>query len=490
MNRDFFEQNTTITKIFDHVSDAVYFVDQKGRILYLNKTAEKLDGISFEEAKGKTVMELYHLTPSESPLLKVVCNHEPLRDFFFYYFINDREVFQICNTFPVHLQDGFWGAISIQRDVTEMKKRIDRNIALQKKLFAFDEKQEDKEENKLSVFDRIIGDHDSLVKCKEQAFNAAQSDSSVMLTGLTGTGKELFARSIHDASPRRNKPFLAVNCAAIPESLIEGILFGTVKGVYTGAIDRKGLFEEAGGGTLFLDEVNSMPLSSQAKLLRVLEEKVVQPLGGKELIPVDARIISSCNAYPQAVLEKGEIRADLFYRLAVVNIRIPPLSERKSDIFTLAHHFIADFNEKYGKKVVRMDDDITIFFLNYEWPGNVRQLKHCVECAMNLVRDDETTIKWQHLPFYMLEREKKTNPEDYILPLYTDGEEEEVKEEILVEPTPRRAESGVLADIRREERDAIIAALREAGGNVSKAARAMGLSRQTLVYRMKKHRIN
>ena len=489
MERAFFEVHPEMTTVFDHITDAVYFVDHKGRILYLNKTAERLDGVSLAEVRGKTVMELYRLSPSESPLLQVVCRHEPLENQFLYYFINDREVFQICNVFPVRLEDGFWGAFSVQRDVTELKKRIDRNIELQKQLFSFDapdapDAPDAGAGDRLAAFDEIIGDHELLVSCKNKAFHAAQSESSVMLSGATGTGKELFARSIHRAGQRRKKPFLAVNCAAIPETLIEGILFGTVKGVYTGAIDRKGLFEEANGGTLFLDEVNSMPLASQAKLLRVIEERKVQPLGSKELIPIDTRIISSCNTDPHAVLAKNEMREDLFYRLAVVNILIPPLSERKSDIFTLAHHFIAEFNEKYGKSVVYIEDEMTMFFLNYEWPGNVRQLKHTIECAMNLVGEKETSIKMHHLPYYLLEAAKggeKPIPE---LP----EQEKAPAEDAAPPPSPRR-EDGVLAEIRAAEREAIIAALRESGGNVSKAARHMGLSRQTLVYRMKKHRI-
>ncbi|MBQ4093134.1 MAG: sigma 54-interacting transcriptional regulator, partial [Firmicutes bacterium] len=262
-------------------------------------------------------MEMYNLTASESPLLRVVCSHEPLKEHFFRYYVNDREVYQVCNVFPVQLEDCYWGAFSIQKDVTSFKKTIDRNIELQKKLF--DISPEEKDENtSLYSFDNIIGDHESLIKCKKMAYNAAQSDSSVMLTGMTGTGKELFAQSIHSVSRRAGKPFLAINCAAIPETLIEGLLFGTVKGAYTGAINRKGLFLEADGGTLFLDEVNSMPLASQAKLLRALEERKVQPLGSKEEIPFDTRIISSCNSYPQDIIRKKEMREDLFYRLAVV----------------------------------------------------------------------------------------------------------------------------------------------------------------------------
>ena len=438
-------------------------------------------------------MEMYNLLPSESPLLRVVCSHELLNEYFFRYYVNDQEVYQICNTFPVQLENGFWGSFSIQRDVTRFTKTINRNIELQKQLFGFEKDSDgNRVVSNLYHFDSIIGDHESLKKCKRMAMNAAKSDSSVMLTGMTGTGKELFAQSIHTASNRAKKPFLAINCAAIPETLIEGLLFGTVKGAYTGAVNRKGLFEEADGGTLFLDEINSMPLSSQAKLLRALEEKVVRPLGSKEPIPFDVRIISSCNSYPQEVFSRKEIREDLFYRLAVVNILIPPLSERKSDIFLLAHHFIALFNERYNKNVLCLEDEVTGFFLSYDWPGNVRQLKHCIEGAMNLVGPTEYSIKRQHLPFYLF----RESGEDGRKKPFAEAYQHEPSDETLesygrsVAKKEKKKSSGVLAGIHREEREAIIAALKNAGGNVSKAARELGLSRQTLVYRMKKYEID
>ena len=498
MDRDYFDKNPTLREIFDNMGDAVYFVDNQGVLLFMNKAAEKLDGYLFEDIQGKTVMDMYHLKASESPLLRVVCSHEPLRDHFFRYYINDQEVYQICNTFPVRLDNGFWGSFSIQRDVTKFKKTIDRNIELQKQLFNYEKSSGRGKGGKSNIytFEDIIGDHQSLKECKMMAYNAAKGDSSIMLTGLTGTGKELFAQSIHSASKRKDQPFLAINCAAIPETLIEGILFGTVKGVYTGALDRKGLFEDANGGTLFLDEVNSMPLSSQAKLLRVLEERYVQPLGSNERIPIDTRIISSCNSYPQDVINNKEIREDLFYRLAVVNILIPPLKERKSDIFLLAHHFIAMYNEIYDKNVLCMEDEITTFFLNYDWPGNVRQLKHAVECAMNLVGANEMSIKRHHLPFYLLEEKKGENRRFYQEfqnldkePVGESDREEPEKPLPVIRRTAGRGES-VLDSIRKEERSAIIASLRKTNGNVSKAAKEMGISRQTLVYRMKKHDIH
>jgi arginine utilization regulatory protein len=494
MDRDFFDRNQPLREIFDNMGDAVYFVDNQGVILFMNKAAEKLDGYTFKETRGKTVMEMYHLEASESPLLRVICSHEPLRNHFFRYYINNQEVYQICNTFPIQLDNGFWGSFSIQQDVTRFKKTIDRNIELQKQLFSNVTHDSDGEKSKsnLYTFENIIGDHQSLMDCKLMAYNAAKGDSSIMLTGLTGTGKELFAQSIHSASKRRRKPFLAINCAAIPETLIEGILFGTVKGVYTGALDRKGLFEEADGGTLFLDEVNSMPISAQAKLLRVLEEKHVLPLGSKERIPIDTRIISSCNAYPQDVMKNKEIREDLFYRLAVVNILIPPLRERKSDIYLLAYHFITGYNELYDKNVLCMEDEITTFFLNYEWPGNVRQLKHCIECAMNLVGPGETSIKKHHLPFYLVE--KKSDSSDFFYQEFQNFDKTPEPQSYDSEtgshgPVSSKEAESIFDSIRREERGAIISALRKSGGNVSRAAKEMGLSRQTLVYRMKKYEI-
>ena len=503
MDRHFFEKDPVLRDIFNHLGDAVYFIDSHGAILFMNKAAEILDGYTFEEARGRTVTELYGLDKTTSPLLHVASSKEPLCNHAFRYYVNNQDVYQVCNTFPIHLSDGTCGAFSIQRDMTKLKQTIENNIKLQKQLFDFREKSsgEGQKGDTLYHFDDIIGEHQRLKECKTLAYNAAQSNSPIMLSGLTGTGKELFAQSIHSASPRRNETFLAINCAAIPESLLEGILFGTVKGVYTGASDRKGLFEEANGGTLFLDEINSMPLSSQSKLLRVLEEKYVQPLGSKERIRIDTRIISSCNTYPQEAMEKKQIREDLFYRLAVVNILIPPLKERKSDIFLLAHHFIAKYNAAYGKNVLAMEDDITTFFLDYDWPGNVRQLKHCIECAVNLVSPGETTIKEKHLPFYI----KENKPKRYYLEFQ--NIDKTVDGNALSQPfqkeTPSSpvyfserltvanaaAKDNIVDAIEEKEKENIIQAMLRNGGNISKSARDLGMSRQTLTYRMKKYGI-
>ncbi len=215
------------------------------------------------------------------------------------------------------------------------------------------------------------------------------------------------------------------------------------------------------------------------------------PLGGDEKVKIDTRIISSCNVLPKTAIDRQQIREDLFYRLAVINILIPPLQERKSDIFILAYHFIAKYNVQYEKKVLAMDDEIMSFFLDYPWPGNVRQLKYCIECAMNLVGEEETAIKESHLPYYL--KEHRHPDKRY----YQEFESLGGREKSWEEPAggdggpvaAAREETGVFATIRQKERDAIIAALENNGGNVSKSARTLGLSRQTLVYRMKKYGI-
>lgn len=507
MEKDFFDNNTTIREIFDHLSDAVYFIDSTGAILYMNKAAEKLDGYIFNQVRGHTVAELYGLSVAQSPLLQVAESKKPLHDHTFRYYVNNREVYQICNTFPVKLQDGSWGSFSIQKDVTKLKETIEKNIELQGQLFGYHDESSAKngKESRLYKFTDIIGDHHLLQECKNLAYNAAQSDSPIFLCGLTGTGKELFAQSIHSASPRKNKTFLAINCAAIPETLLEGLLFGTVKGIYTGALERKGLFEQANGGTLFLDEINSMPLSSQSKLLRVLEEKYVTPLGSNEKIKINTRIISSCSTFPREAIQKQEIREDLFYRLAVINILIPSLQDRKSDIFLLTHHFISKYNAQYQKSILSIEDELMSFFLNYPWPGNVRQLKSCIECAMNLVSNDEMTIKEKHLPFYL--KENPNNSSSF----YRDLQLLELPMEAVNVPkkeftfastgssfiktpktnTPRDNQKGesLLDSIRQNEKERIIEALINNQGNIAKSAKNLGFSRQTLVYRMKKHGI-
>ncbi|MDO0821271.1 sigma-54 interaction domain-containing protein [Desulfosporosinus nitroreducens] len=478
--KEFINQYPFFCDMLETLDSAVYFCDINGRLLYINKVAERLDGYTNEELYDRTVGEAYGLDEKTSPMLLALTTEKPVVDKAFRYIVNGREVYQICNARPLFFEKKKVGAYTIQKDVTQLMEVIEQNISLQKQVFLPNEGDPEESRQDIVGLDRLIGEHPLIKECKEMAIRAARSDSPVLLTGETGSGKELFARCIHRNSNRKDGTFLAINCAAIPETLLESILFGTSKGIYTGAVERKGLFEEAEGGTLFLDEINSMPLFSQSKLLRVLEEKEIQHLGSKERIKINVRIISSSNVFPEDAISKEQIREDLFYRLAVVNIMLPSLASRKSDILLLTKHFIKLYNESFQKHIMGLDEDVLRFFLDFSWPGNVRQLKHCLEAAMNLVTDDDLKIKMKHLPAYLLSGNNVTTG-GYLQKKSID------KNKPFKYPEPER--TGVFSTIFQKEKEEIIQALMENKGNVSKTAKQLGMHRQSLIYRIKKFNI-
>lgn len=241
--------------------------------------------------------------------------------------------------------------------------------------------------NKDSSFDRFMGTSESIVKLKKLAGRIAQSDSTVLIRGESGTGKELVARAIHHHSPRVNGPFVSINCAALPETLLESELFGYKKGAFTGAIkDKEGLFKVADGGTFFLDEVGSTSMAIQVKLLRVLEEKKVTPVGGTKEDEVDVRLIAATNADLEEEVKLGRFRPDLFYRLNVIPIDIPPLRERQEDIKLLVDHFVKKFCSKVNLTPKSVSDEAMEILIRYPWPGNVRELENTIERAVLLNR--------------------------------------------------------------------------------------------------------
>lgn len=455
---------------FEKISEAVYFCDIDGNLIYVNQTALKLDGFTLSQIKGKAIAELYGLDALSSPLLKTLATRKPVNEEQVTYYVNNREVVQLCNAAPCFVDGRLMGAYSVQRDITEMKQIIETNISLQWEVLRQKERLLRQQSVDCSL-PEIVGESALFLKSKQTAYQAAKNDSAVMLVGSTGSGKELFAHSIHDYSDRAKGPFLALNCAAIPEGLLEGILFGTAKGVYTGAIEREGLLSQADGGTIFLDEINSMPLSSQAKLLRVLEEKKVYKLGVSHGKQLNVRIISSSNELPQAAVDRGGLREDLFYRLSVVYIQIPSLKERADDIPLLVRYFLGEYNERFSKNVIGVADDVMAFFADFSWPGNVRQLKHCIESAMNFT-DDGQAISFSALPPYLFE--KPASPK------------------VLPAPPSTKAVGAVdattlMETIRDDEKAEISAALKKARGNMAAAARELGITRQTMVYRVKKY---
>ncbi len=305
----------------------------------------------------------------------------------------------------------------------------------------------------------IVGQSDAMLNLVEVVKKVATTDSTVLITGESGTGKSLIARAIHFMSHRKDGPFITINCAAIPEALLEAELFGYEKGAFTGAhSSKKGKFELANGGTIFLDEIGDMPLSLQAKILRVLQDREIERLGGEKTIKVDVRIIAATNRNLEKLVQEGKFREDLYYRLNVVPIHVPPLKDRKEDIPILVEHFLEVFNSKYNKRV-KISPDAMGILMAYHWPGNIRELENTVE---RIVVMNEGVITSSNLPPHILAYRLKTDTEEL---------------------------SNLPEKIQATEREKIIEALEKTGYVKSRAAKLLGYTLRQLDYRIKKYRI-
>jgi DNA-binding NtrC family response regulator len=291
----------------------------------------------------------------------------------------------------------------------------------------------------------------------------APSTASVLITGASGTGKELVARTVHDLSPRRGKPFVPINCAAIPETLIESEIFGHEKGAFTGALERRtGCFELAEGGTLLLDEIGEMPVATQAKLLRVLEDRKLRRLGSKVETTVDVRVLAATNKVPEEAVARGELRNDLYYRLNVFNIHMPPLREHKEDVPELVERLLGEMSEKHGRKVAVVSEAVLNLFHNYSWPGNVRELRNTLERAVIVC--DGAVIETRHLPPGFGQTTVRTSPED-----------------------PDAVRLGVGTTVEEAERLLILKTLAATSNNKTRAAEILGISLKTLHNKLKEY---
>jgi len=458
-------------KILHEVEEGIHIIDDKGITLLYNSAMEKIEGLDADMVIGRHLLDVFpNWTNENSTLLTALKTGKPVsRQNQSYLNFKGKMISTVNTTYPIYDDDFLVGAVEIATNFTEVSNMSEQIVELQRKLMKPQKELKEKKGINKYTFDNLIGMDKLFLNAVKVAKKATESSSSVLVHGETGTGKELFAQSIHYGSSRSDKPFIAQNCAALPENLLESILFGTTKGSFTGAVDRPGLFEQAEGGTLFLDEINSMEITLQGKLLRVLQERYIRRVGGTNEIPVNVRIIAASNEDPFKLLDEGIIRRDLFYRINVINVGIPSLRERNGDIKILVDHFLRGFNEEMGKDVWMLSKDLEEAFMNYSWSGNIRELRNFVETAMNLV-GDEHVLSFEHIPHYYQEMLKKN--------VSVSGKISDIKDDESI--------SDYLMNI---EREIIESYMVKYDNNISRTSQKLKISRQNLQYKLKKYNL-
>lgn len=460
----------------DSIPLGIQFFDENGMMRYMNKRCEQIEFVKLENVKGKHLLDIYDVDRNYSTILNTLRTKKRIEDRYgFFQNCDGREICSLNTGVPIFLEDKLLGAVGNVYDLEVLEE-----IAKKREIIWNNQQKEhkalkiyDHKEKKYSTFDDIIGNSEELKNTIALAEKIAKKDSSVLLWGETGVGKEVFAQSIHSASLRKEKEFVAINCAALPSGIIESLLFGTVKGAFTGSTDKKGLLESAEGGTIFLDEINSMEIGLQAKLLRVIQEKHFHRVGDVKQRSCDVRFISAMNETPEDAVKNQHLRKDLYYRLATISIEIAPLRKRKEDILPLSNWQLKKLSRKYFKQEMELDEEVEKILIDYEWPGNVRELFQVLEYACNFAR--EGRIQKEDLPRRMLHKGKKKE--------MTTEKKVEKQEGQLVS---QGLEGTLNEKLLYLEKKIIEEALGKNQYNISKTAKELGIGRQNLQYRMKK----
>lgn len=447
-------------EVFRLMDEGLHVVDTEGRTIIYNEAMANMEKMNRSEVLRRPFREVFNHIPEERSTMLQALKHGKITPNAqqTYQNIDGREITTINSTHPLFLDGQIVAAVEIARNITDIQKLSQAMLKFQKE--PSDAEGSGKKRMKTYSFDMIIGENKNFKEVVNRAKKAAQSDASVLIYGDTGTGKELFAQSIHYHSDRRGKPLLAQNCAALPESLLEGILFGTAKGGFTGALDRAGLFEQADGGTLLLDEISAMPYELQGKLLRVLQEDYLRRVGGTSDIPLNVRIIATINEPAEKLIMKGKLRKDLYYRLAIININVPPLRERRDDIILLAEKFMEKHNKRFNKELWMISEDAKKMLLDHDYPGNVRELENIIMAAVSMA-DDEHVLTGEHL---RIEKSTTTSAIEY----------------------GKAVELGLSDYMKQIEDHLIQQAMLSNGNNISHAAKQLGIKRQTLQHKLRK----
>ena len=438
-----------LTTLFDTVQEGIIAVDRNGKIVNINAAAAKMLQVSQKPVLGKELALLLSGLPLADSLTTGhdVFNREAFR------LIRGQRVYYVATVKTWLGGTEVWGAVVTLREMAEVKKIVS-NLSTQEHCFSFE---------------MILGDSPALAKAKQEAAQAAAGNVTVLIQGESGTGKELFARAIHNASARRDKPIIAINCAAIPEALLESELFGYEEGAFTGARrgGKPGKFELADGGTVFLDEIGDMSLSLQAKLLRVLQERKIERVGSTETTAIDVRIIAATHKDIEAMVRQGEFRQDLYYRINVFPLQIPSLRQRRQDLPLLIERFLARYRDKMAKNVEGIDADAYACLLEYGWPGNIRELENTIEYLVSIA--DGKIIEQRHIPQRILIAGKTAQP-----------------------GSPVQAQPTRLLTIAELEKRAILSAIEQFGLTMrgkAQLTQVLGISKATLYRKLKQYNI-
>ncbi|MDR6997839.1 sigma 54-interacting transcriptional regulator [Neobacillus niacini] len=460
-----------LEKVIESLNEGVMMSDYDGKIVLYNSAQEKLEGLDSREILGKHLWEAYNYNPQYSEHKHTFKTGKPIFSRYrAHSTVNGVPKYVNYSTFPIQKDGETIAVFSISTNESHLKNQLHQTIEMRRQIIQSDAHDRPYKNGTTFSFDDIKGKSMALKNLIQEAENIAIHNTDVLIVGETGTGKELFAQSMHNHSPRAESPFVAINCAAIPETLLESTLFGTVKGAFTGATNQIGLFEYAKNGTLFLDEINSMPIALQSKLIRVLQERLVRRVGSNEVTPVECTVISASNEDPEKLIDDGKMRIDLFYRLAHTSLYITPLRERTEDIHFFIQFFIEKYKRKFNKEVPNLSNALISMLLQYHWPGNTRELEHLVENLIIRAIEYDKEIGIDHLPAYM-KKKILTAPS------------------IKVENQKELKKNPFKSIFSNSQEHYIQKTLDEVDWNISKAARTLGITRQSLQYHIKKHRL-
>ena len=443
-----------LSTILDTLSDGICLMDARGTIIYLNQAYEEIFHVKKEDLLQKNARELFPSRPSVRALDKKEAGIKEVFE------VDDKQF--ISNATPIINDEGFQGIITSYARVDALKDVL-KQLEIAEEQANYYKGQLEKQDNIHEAFKIIIGESDTLRDVLSTSSKAAKTSATVVIRGESGTGKELVAKSIHQASKRSDGPLIKINCAAFPENLIESELFGYEKGAFTGAESRKiGKFELADGGTLFLDEIGELSQNVQVKLLRFLQEREFRRIGGRDVIPVNVRIIAATNRNLEEMMDQGTFREDLYYRLSVIQLYIPPLRDRMSDIPLLSEYFIEKTAECEEMGIKSLTPEVLDIFYNYQWPGNIRELENVIMRGMTMSDDDKIGVDM--LPRHLSKME--TSKQKTLINVY----------------------NGDLETMEAYDREIIRLALKRYG-SYNKTAKALGLTHRTISLKAKKYNL-